>query len=322
MTLHRLALLAALCVSAAWSHAAGFSFIEVPADKDGPALRGAVWTPCEAAPGEIAFGLIAISAAKDCPVAGTGLPLVLMSHGSGGSFLGHHDTAAALADAGFVVAAINHPNDNFQDMERRGHLSTFAARPVDMRRLADHMLKMWPGRAKIAAEQVGFFGFSRGGYTGLVATGAVPDFKLGLRFCTPASKIPFCGQIQRQELPAPPVRDARIKAAVIVDPLSFFDAEGLKQVTVPVQLWASARGGDGVTLDDVEAVRRHLPSAPDWYVPANTAHFAFLAPCAPAMAKALPEICSDAGGFDRVAFHADFNAKVLAFFRQHLASKP
>ena len=28
------------------------------------------------------------------------------------------------------------------------------------------------------------------------------------------------------------------------------------------------------------------------------------------------------GGFDRVAFHTDFNARVLAFFRQHLASKP
>ena len=322
MFLHRLALAAALCLTAAWSHAAGFSFIEVPADKDGPALRGAVWTPCETAPGEIAFGLIAISAARDCPIAGTKLPLVLMSHGSGGSFLGHHDTAAALADAGFVVAAINHPNDNFQDLERRGHLSTLAARPVDMRRLTDHMLGAWPAREKLAADQVGFFGFSRGGFTGLVATGAVPDFRLGLRFCTPTSKIPFCGQIQRQELPAPPARDARIKAAVIVDPLSFFDAEGLNQVAVPVQLWASARGGDGVTPDDVEAIRRNLPVPPDWHVAANAGHFAFLAPCAPAMAKALPEICNDGAGFDRSAFHADFNARVLAFFRQHLTSKP
>jgi len=184
------------------------------------------------------------------------------------------------------------------------------------------MLGAWPAREKLAADQVGFFGFSRGGFTGLVATGAVPDFRLGLRFCTPTSKIPFCGQIQRQELPAPPVRDARIKAAVIVDPLSFFDAEGLNQVAVPVQLWASARGGDGVTPDDVEAIRRNLPVPPDWHVAANAGHFAFLAPCAPAMAKALPEICNDGAGFDRSAFHADFNARVLAFFRQHLTSKP
>jgi len=322
MSLRHIALSAALCLSATLGHAAGFGIIDIPAGKDGPALRGAVWTPCDAPPGEIAFGVITISGTKDCPVAGARLPLVLVSHGSGGSFLGHHDTAAALADAGFVVAAISHPNDNFQDMARRGYLSTFASRPVDMRRLADYMLDAWPGHSKIAADRVGFFGFSRGGYTGLVTAGAVPDFRLGARFCTPASNIPFCGQIRRNELSPPPERDARIKAAVIVDPLSFFDADGLKQVTMPIQLWASAQGGDGVTLQDVEAVRRDLPVAPDWHVAANAGHFAFLAPCSPAMTQALPDICRDGPGFDRAAFHADFNATVLAFFRQHLVQAP
>ena len=40
------------------------------------------------------------------------LPLIVISHGQDGWFGGHHDTAEALADAGFVVAAINHPGDN------------------------------------------------------------------------------------------------------------------------------------------------------------------------------------------------------------------
>jgi hypothetical protein len=37
-----------------------------------------------------------------------------------------------------------------------------------------------------------------------------------------------------------------------------------------------------------------------------------------------PRICVDAPGFDRVAFHKDFDATVLAFFRKHLpeAEKP
>ena len=46
-----------------------------------------------------------------CPVTGEKLPLIVMSHGRRGWFGGHHDTAAALADAGFVVAALNHPGD-------------------------------------------------------------------------------------------------------------------------------------------------------------------------------------------------------------------
>jgi predicted dienelactone hydrolase len=106
---------------------------------------------------------------------------------------------------------------------------------------------------------------------------------------------------------------------VIADPLAMvFDAEGLKNVTIPIQLWASERGGDGVLPQDVDAARRGLPSPPDYRVQPGSAHFAFLAPCSAQMAKELPEICSDAPGFDRAAFHDKLNAEVPAFFRLHL----
>jgi len=38
------------------------------------------------------------------------------------------------------------------------------------------------------------------------------------------------------------------------------------------------------------------------------------------LAEALPSICRDAAGFDRVAFHQVFNAQVLAFFQRHIAA--
>lgn len=299
--------------------AAGFAFIEVPADKDGPALRGAVWSPCSTPPGRIDLAPLVLQGTRDCPVAGQGLPLVVVSHGAGGSALGHHDTAATLADAGYVVAAISHPGDNFQDLSRQGYLSAFATRPVDMRRLTDYMLGAWPQRAQLDAGKVGFFGFSRGGYTGLVAIGAVPDWTSRQDLCSPLSTRPLCGEIRRKEIPATPAPDPRIRAAVIVDPLSVFDAKGLGHVKTPIQLWASALGGDGVTLHSVETVRQGLPSAPDWQLAANAGHFAFLAPCSPALADVAPEICRDAPGFDRAAFHQVFNAQVLAFFQRHIA---
>ena len=318
--LFRSLLPAALCCATTMAHAAGFAFIEVPADKDGPALRGAVWSPCSTPPGRIDLAPLVLQGTRDCPVAGQGLPLVVVSHGAGGSALGHHDTAATLADAGYVVAAISHPGDNFQDLSRQGYLSAFATRPVDMKRLTDYMLGAWPQRAQLDAGKVGFFGFSRGGYTGLVAIGAVPDWTSRQDLCPPESSRPLCGEIRRKELPAPPARDARIRAAVIVDPLSVFDAKGLGQVGIPVQLWASALGGDGVTPQSVETVRQGLPSAPDWHVAANAGHFAFLAPCPPALMEAMPAICRDAAGFDRVAFHQIFNAQVLAFFQRHIVA--
>lgn len=322
MTFARLLSLATLCLSAALAHAAGFRFIEVPANADGPILHGAVWTPCASPAGAIVLGPVVIAGTRDCPVVGSGLPLVVVSHGTGGSFLGHHDTAAALADGGFIVAAISHPGDNFQDLSRQGHLSAFSTRPLDMKRLVDYMLSEWPGRSTLDADRIGFFGFSRGGYTGLAAVGAIPDFRLRADLCTPDSPVPLCDEIRRKELPLPPQRDMRIKAAVIVDPLSAFDAQGLKAVTVPMQLWSSTYGGDGVLPHHVEAVRRDLPIEPEWHLVANAAHFAFLAPCSSAMTETLPDLCRDGQGFNRVGFHMDFNASVLAFFRQHLAPKP
>lgn len=310
--------LAACCLGGTAAHAAGVSFINVPAGPDGPALRGAVWSPCSATAERLVLAPLVIEGTRDCPVNGTQLPLVLVSHGSGGSALGHHDTAAALADAGYVVAAINHPGDSFQDANRQGHLSAFATRPVDMKRLADYMLGTWPQRAQLDAGKVGFFGYSRGGYTGLVALGAVPDWTLRPDLCPPLSTRPLCGEIRRNEIPATPAPDPRIRAAVIVDPLSVFDAKGLGKVSTPVQLWASELGGDGVTLPSVQAARDGLPQPPDWHVAAAAGHFAFLAPCSPALADAAPDICRDAPGFDRAAFHQAFNAQVVGFFQRHL----
>jgi predicted dienelactone hydrolase len=36
----------------------------------------------------------------------------------------------------------------------------------------------------------------------------------------------------------------------------------------------------------------------------------------------LPQLCNDHAGFDRVAFHHQFDAAVLEFFQRHLMSHP
>ncbi len=315
--------LAAACAAAATSAqaSAGFQFLEIPAEGPAPALRGAVWYPCDAPPGQVQAGRVALTASKDCPAEGGPWPLVVISHGSGGSFLGHHDTAQALAEAGFVVAAVNHPGDSVQDLARQGEASIFETRPADMRRLVDHLLARWPAHAHIDAGRIGFFGFSRGGYTGLVAAGAVPDLRRGASFfCRQVPEAALCRQPVKAELA---VRaDPRIRAAVIVDPFNTFTPEGLKPVAVPVQLWASERGGDGVTPESVEALRRDLPVAPDYRVAAQAGHFGFMAPCPPALVEALPQVCRDAPPFDRAAFHKTFNAQVLDFFRAKLPPRP
>ena len=100
------------------AQAVGLQFIQVPADADEPVINGAIWYPCAAPGSQLKIGLTRLEAARDCPVAGSALPFIVLSHGYGGNRTSHHDTAETLANAGFVVAAINHPIDSGPDMSR------------------------------------------------------------------------------------------------------------------------------------------------------------------------------------------------------------
>ena len=72
------------CFASPLVHAAGFMFIDIPADASGPALTGAVWSPCAAPPREIKLRYVTFPAVQDCPIVGDALPLIVLSHGSGG----------------------------------------------------------------------------------------------------------------------------------------------------------------------------------------------------------------------------------------------
>lgn len=312
-----------LCLTATLAQGAGLRVIDISANADGPALKGAMWYPCSQPPGAVDLGKITLLGVKDCPLPGKKLPLIVISHGRRGIFVGHHDTDEVLADAGFIVAAINHPGDTVSDLSRTDDLSIYVERPNDIKRLIDFMVGTSAFASNIDRERIGFFGFSRGGYTGLVLIGVNPDWASATVLCQQFTTH-VCEQIRGKEFPGQPLtHDPRIKAAVIADPLTvFFTADSFGAVRIPVQLWASELGGDGVLPHTADIVDRNLPSKHEYHVVPNAGHFAFLAPCPPALAKELPEICVDATGFDRVAFHTQFNADVLAFLRTHLAQGP
>jgi predicted dienelactone hydrolase len=220
-----------------------------------------VWSRCAVPPQEVEVRGIALPGVKDCPISGDKLPLVVISHGTSGSFIGHHDTADTLADAGFIVAAINHPGDTSRDMSRSDDLAAFVERPTDIKRLIEFMLQASPVATKIDPERIGFFGFSRGGYTGLVLIGANPDWAVVTTFCE-QSLSHACEQVRRKEFPTQPfTRDTRIEAAVIADPLTtMFSPDSYAALTMPVQLWQSERGGDAVLpqVREMFSVSQHI----------------------------------------------------------------
>jgi len=64
-----------------------------------------------------------------------------------------------------------------------------------------------------------------------------------------------------------------------------------------------------------------LPVKHEYHVVPNSEHFAFFTPCPPPLTKVGPEICKDAPGFDRGAFHQQLDADVLGFLRAQLGDR-
>jgi predicted dienelactone hydrolase len=307
--------------------AVGFQHVVAP-DPDGAPLEVGIWYPSTATPAVLPTRTVTQTVAADAPVDGEALPLIVISHGTGGSYLGHYDTAIALAEAGFVVAAVTHTGDNYADQSR----SLFILeRPRHISRVIDYMLSGWSGHARIDAQKIGMYGFSAGGFTTLVSIGGQPDMAKIAPFCEAHATDFACQLIARNRgvvastaAAAAPARDGakdgRIKAAVVAAPaIGFtFSPDGLRDVTMPVQLW---RAEDDAILPHpsyAEAVRLALPTPPEYHVVPGAGHFDFLAPCNQALAARVPEICSSAAGFDRRAFHANMNQAVVEFFRRTL----
>lgn len=305
--------------------AAGFDSLQAADSAEKP-LQVAVWYPTEAPAQQVDLGPFTFDVARGGAVAGRGLPLIVMSHGNGGSSLGHHDTAAALAQAGFVVAAVTHTGDNHAD---RSNEASIMERPRHVSRVIDHMLTKWPDRDRIDAARIGVFGFSSGGFTALAVAGGVADLGRVAAHCRQHPGDYAC-QLMARSPGAVDVatagglagRDARVRAAVVVAPaLGFtFTAGSLASVSVPIQLW---RAEDDAVLPHpwyVEPVRAALPKPLDYHEVPKAGHFDFLAPCTPRFAEIAPPLCSSQSGFDRAAFHREFNAVVLGFLR--VALKP
>lgn len=101
--------------------------------------------------------------------------MIVISHGTGGAADTHYDTALALAEAGFIAAAVTHTGDNWRDHASSFTRRNFVERPRHLKLAIDYLLTAWSGRDHVAAERIGAFGHSAGGFTVLVGVGGEPD---------------------------------------------------------------------------------------------------------------------------------------------------
>lgn len=319
-------LLAAPVAAPALAASAGFEEIKI-ANGEEPPLAIGVWYPTDAPETKQRLGDFSQNVAPLAAVAGRGLPLVVLSHGGGGGYESHYDTALALAHAGFVVAAVSHAGDTHNDQSQ---VMKLWRRPAQLRRLVSYMLNDWPHHDQLDGRRIGAFGFSNGGFTVLVAAGGIPDLGKISPYCQANPDHDLCQAMKQAgidarvggEAPADAwTPDPRIKAAVVAAPAFGFTfaSAGLANVHIPVQLWRAADDKHQPPPWYEEPVRAALPSQPEYHVVAGAGHFDFLPPCGPRLAAVAVQICADPSGFDRAEFHKRFNADVTRFFQASLS---
>jgi predicted dienelactone hydrolase len=315
-----------LGLAATTGSAAGFQYGSAPDPDDKPIALG-IWYPSDASASVQPLGLFTQQVAPYGSITGQALPLIVISHGTGGDASSHYDTALALADAGFVVVALNHTGDSAKDRAYSFTPRQFVDRSRHISRAIDFMLGGWEGRDRIDPARIGMFGHSAGGTTTLIAIGGTPDLTLVGKFCRDHPEAWDCQRVKERGAsmpdPATPpawTHDPRIKAAAIAAPaIGYVFADGLGAATAPVQLWRAEMDRITPNAWNADIVATALPKPPDDHLVANAGHFAFLAPCSEALAKVVPEICQDPPGFDRAAFHQDFDKTLVEFFKAQLA---
>ena len=194
--------LIAFAALAAPASGIGFQPITIYDPVGGGTMPGYVFYPSTEASHVTWIGPYELHATRNAsPTAGV-KPLVVISHGHGGSDLGHHDVAVYLASHGFVVATLQHPKDNFLDDSGDGHSEVMIGRPIQVKATISMLLADPHWKPLIDPNRIGVAGFSNGGYTSLLTVGAVPQFTRFISYCRAHPDDPnICGathQLQAQ----------------------------------------------------------------------------------------------------------------------------
>lgn len=292
-----------------------------------------LWYPTSTPSKIVTMGPNAPDVAVNAAVAAGPFPLIMLSHGTGGNNMNHHQLATALARGGFIVAALTHPGDNYRDRSLLGKPGFFTERPRQVSRLIDALLADPVWKPLIDADRIGMVGHSAGGFTGAALIGATPSMASLMRHCAANyDEDPwFCrmsGPKERaienarnaDQIPAlPGSTDPRIKAAVLITPIGqFFPEASLKAVKVPVRVYVAGR--DDVLVPKFHAgyVAANIPGAEAIRIEAG-GHFMLVSKMTINAAINGAEVSGDPAGFDRAPVIAEASKQLPQWFAKTLA---
>lgn len=325
-----------------WAAAIGLAFTLLPQahaqvglqrlSLDGGRAPAVLFYPTAQAATPQRLGPYALEVAPGAAPAEGPRPLAVVSHGTGGSEMGHAWLAQRLAAAGWVVLALRHAGDNYEDRSGLARSDYFSERPRQVSRALDGLLADPAWAKRVDARRIVAIGHSAGGHTVLALAGGRPDRERLVSHCSEGGRglredAAMCGLAPRREAvaaaalagplaPEGEVRDPRIRAVVAFAPLGQgLDPASLSRLSVPVHLETAGR-------DEVLAPAWHgrwlcqaMPAAPCVDTP-EAGHFASFHPVDTRLGPPGLDPAFDPPGFDRRAWQRLAAVRVQAFLER------
>ncbi|MGF1507966.1 MAG: alpha/beta hydrolase family protein [Myxococcota bacterium] len=266
-------------------------------------------------------------AARDAALASEGpFPLVMMSHGTGGSGLQMMWLGRRLAERGFVAVAVDHHGNTAAEprFDARGFRMVWE-RARDISRVLDQLLEddVWGHR--IDRRRVSAVGFSLGGHTVTALAGGITDLDRFQAFCAgperdavcePQPEYPEAAADLEAMLEANPAlgerrsehrdsfRDPRITRFVALAPAlaQMFTDESLASIRSPFLIIAGDADASVPIPTNARRLGDSIPLA-RLIVFSDVGHYTFLNPCNRWGRWFIP-VCRDRTGVHRPEVHA------------------
>lgn len=272
-------------------------------------------------------------------------PLIVLSHGTGGSALIMGWMAAGVAAHGYIVAAVDHPGNNATESYTMQGFVLWWERARDLSVVIDKMLADPEFADSIDPKRIGAIGFSLGGYTMIEIAGGITHPSLFASFCHSPQADGICtdppefpgltakfndaektaaGSNDKEMLASlehasDSYRDPRVRAVFAMAPAlgPAFDPASLEKISIPVAILAGEADSNVPIASSAKFFARHIPHAKLTLIP-GAGHYVFLGTCTEAGKKAQPGLCNDGPSMSREAIHAEAVRMAADFFATHL----
>jgi predicted dienelactone hydrolase len=285
---------------------------------------------------------LAGGAAENAPIATSQrkFPVVMLSHGTGGSALQLAWLGTVLARHGFIVVGVNHPGNNALEPYTAEGFVLWWERTTDISDALDALLLDPTFGPHVDEARIGAAGFSIGGYTVLELAGARTDQERFFKACRTDPTLHKCVVPEMKNMGDPEqmlakvratsaesmarsgasYRDPRIRAVFAIAPAvgQAFDPDGFREVTIPVAMVVGAADPIAPVATNAGRFLALMPNAHLTVLPGGVAHYTFLDTCTDAGKAKLAVLCGDAAGVDRDKVHATVSAMAVKFFDKNL----